>query len=204
MANRNFPNSRLYTFHVMPVAIDGAVIIGASGAVTSFSGLDIQAVTRLGTGIYQIQLKDNYNGLFGQSFNVRSPTTGSAVTAGSFVATTIYQITTLGTTNYNLIGVPAGITPTVGMSFVATGIGSGTGTATAIGNSNISAIETVGTLAGRNAQLNKQPFQANSGGYILFQTLAPTSSSVTTQIPTNPTSGCSIHFQFLLNNSSVQ
>jgi len=50
-------------------------------------------------------------------------------TAGSFVIGRRYRITTLGDTNFTLIGASAN---TVGIYFVATGIGSGTGTATQV------------------------------------------------------------------------
>ena len=49
-----------------------------------------------------------------------------ATTAGNFVVGTSYEILTLGTTNFNLIG--ADSTPAVGEIFKATGVGTGTGT----------------------------------------------------------------------------
>jgi len=48
------------------------------------------------------------------------------ITAGSFVALTEYQILTVGSTDFTLIGASAN---TVGINFTATGVGSGTGTA---------------------------------------------------------------------------
>lgn len=51
----------------------------------------------------------------------------SAVTAGSFSTGEVYVITSVGTTNFTLIGASAN---TVGVTFTATGAGSGTGTAT--------------------------------------------------------------------------
>jgi hypothetical protein len=53
---------------------------------------------------------------------------GTSVTAGSFVPGTRYVITTVGTTDFTLIGAPSN---TVGAVFIATGAGSGTGTAQA-------------------------------------------------------------------------
>lgn len=53
--------------------------------------------------------------------------TNTPITAGSFVTGQQYVITTVGTTNFTLIGASAN---TVGVSFVATGAGTGTGTAT--------------------------------------------------------------------------
>jgi hypothetical protein len=204
MANRNYPNSKLYSLNIYPVALNASINIGASGAVSSFNsgtGSGIAAVTKLATGVYQIQLKDNYASLLGAGFDLQSPNTGSAVTAGSFVVGTLYTITSLGTTNYNAVGIPAGITPAIGMGFVATAIGSGTGTATAVGNSGVGSVELVSNTKG---MLSKQPFVANSGGYIIFQTLGATSSSVTTQIAANPASGSVILVQLLFNNSQVQ
>ncbi len=52
---------------------------------------------------------------------------GTVETAGSFVIGETYQITTVGTTDYTLIGASAN---TVGVNFTATGVGAGTGTAT--------------------------------------------------------------------------
>lgn len=48
------------------------------------------------------------------------------ITAGSFVTGTEYKILTIGSTDFTLIGASAN---TVGINFVATGVGSGTGTA---------------------------------------------------------------------------
>lgn len=51
---------------------------------------------------------------------------GTAITAGSFVAGNVYTIASVGTTSFTSIGASAN---TVGITFVATGVGSGTGTA---------------------------------------------------------------------------
>ena len=52
--------------------------------------------------------------------------TGALITAGAFVVGTKYEITSLGTTNFTLIGAASN---TVGLTFTATGVGSGTGQA---------------------------------------------------------------------------
>ena len=54
-----------------------------------------------------------------------TPTTG-LITAGAFVAGNDYQIVSVGTTDFTLIGASAN---TVGVIFTATGVGTGTGTA---------------------------------------------------------------------------
>lgn len=55
-------------------------------------------------------------------------TQAPAVTAGSFTPNTTYTITSLGSTDFTLIGASAN---TVGVKFLATGAGTGTGTAVA-------------------------------------------------------------------------
>lgn len=55
-------------------------------------------------------------------------TSGATITAGAFVVHVTYQILTIGTTDFTLIGASAN---TVGLRFIATGVGAGTGTATA-------------------------------------------------------------------------
>lgn len=51
---------------------------------------------------------------------------GTPITAGSFITGLTYVITSVGTTNFTLIGAASN---TVGLEFVATGAGTGTGTA---------------------------------------------------------------------------
>jgi hypothetical protein len=64
----------------------------------------------------------------------------TATTAGSFVVGYTYAITTIGTTDFTLIGATAN---TVGIIFTATGVGTGTGTATQQGVSNLPASASV-------------------------------------------------------------
>ncbi len=52
--------------------------------------------------------------------------TGSIVTAGSFVVGTRYEVVTVGSTDFTVIGA---VSNTIGLLFVATGTGSGTGDA---------------------------------------------------------------------------
>lgn len=122
------------------VNIDAKITIGASGAVSSTSGSGITSTTKLATGIYQINLADVYNQISQITGHVESPV-GSTVTAGSFVTDTLYQILTVGTTDYSSIGLASGLTATVGQCFVATGAGSGTGTAKEVGNTGVMNIE---------------------------------------------------------------
>lgn len=47
--------------------VHGYVVIGASGAVTSFKGLGISGVTKTATGVYTIAIQDSYPGMLGAS-----------------------------------------------------------------------------------------------------------------------------------------
>lgn len=98
------------------------------------------------------------------------------------------------------IGLPSGLTPTVGQSFVAksTGAGGSTGTVIAPGVSGITSVEVIG-----DPNVSLAPHASggspNVGGWILVQFLAPTSSSVTTAIPTAPANGSVVGMSFYVD-----
>lgn len=186
-----------YTCHKMPVLLDVTIPIGASGAVGTITGAGVKSVTKLTTGIYQIKLQDNYYKLLGNFSSIVSPTTGSAIADGSFVTGTPYSITSVGTTTWG--DLPSGITAAVGATFIATGAGgAGTGTATAVGNSGITRID----LIDNGTELAPSSLN-NTGSYITFQTLAATSSSVTTLIPASPANGSVLKLALYLSNSAL-
>lgn len=204
MANRNYPQSKIFGFHLLPVRVRCSINIGAAGAVSSISGPGVAAVAHMGTGVYRIQLQDNYASFLHLDARMMAlGVTGSAIDPNTATPGTLYQITLVGNTNWVTAGIPSGITPAVGQVFaLAAAPSSGTGRVKAAVMSSISNIQVAGNP--NNGMLNKQPFQANSGGYITMVTLAPTNSSTTTQIPTDPASGDIILVDMLLNNSQVQ
>ena len=193
MANRYFTQF-FYTPHKMPVMLDMNVAIGATGAVGTLKGPGIASVTRLGTGLYQVKLQDNYNKFFKLDWNLEAPVTGSAVNDGSFSVGTVYQITTVGTTDWTAAGLPAGLTAAVGMVFKAATIGgAGTGAAKALGTSGIFAVEVVG-----NPQLMLAPTgSANIGGIITIKCLNASGAA------TDPADGSVLFLDLYLSNSSV-
>lgn len=178
-------NSRFYQFLFSKVPIltmiQGSATFGASGAVASSSGAGVYAVTKLGTGIYQVQLQDNYNAFIGAAFTPQAVGQGSAVTAGSFVVGTLYQIVTLGTTVYSAIGLNSGLTAAVGQLFVATGVGSGTGTAKAVGYTDMDLIQVPDC-----AQM-LQPSTQGQGSILIFNTYQSTVIGITGDTHTNTT-----------------
>lgn len=193
MANELFQQFH-YSKVKMLTMIEGSVLIGASGAVTSVnSNGGFLGATKLATGTYQLQMTGNYNSFIGSHFCLEAGTTGSPVADGSLVTGTTYQITVVGTTNWAAVGLAAGLTPTVGQSFVATGAGgAGTGTATAIGNTAIVAVEVL-----QGAQVSLQNSVQGSGAIINIQCKSATATIA------NPTSGARIRFQLWFKNSSV-
>lgn len=98
------------------------------------------------------------------------------------------------------VGLPKGLIPTVGQSFVATATGAGasTGTVIAAGVSGITSLEVIGDP---NASFSPMP-QGGSGhvgGWILVQFLGATNSSTTTLIPTAPTAGSTVGLSFYVD-----
>lgn len=173
--------------------LQGQVTFGAAGAVSAASGVGLVGVTKLTTGIYKIQIVDDFQAFVGASFSIQSGVTGANIADGSFVANTLYQITAVGTTNWAAIGLPAGLTAAVGQAFVATGIGgAGTGTAKVVTTTGVLGVEVV-----QNAQTELYNTTANQGAILIAQTLDAAGALV------SPTSGAIISFMLYFRNSSV-
>lgn len=197
MANRNYPASRIFGFHLLPIRLDARVSIGASGAPTIMNALGIASISRLAAGTYRIQLQDNYYQFLCMNVNFKAPVTGSAVPGGSFSPGTVYEIVSLGTTTqaqWVAAGLPPGITAAPGEAFLASAIGAGSGTVKAIGTAGIDHSEIVGNP---QSMLSNQPFNSGSGGFITFQTMTSGSAA-------DPASGSVMHIEMMLNNSGVQ
>jgi hypothetical protein len=127
--------------------------------------------------------------------------TYSAAVAG--LATGFTFALTVSDTNladWQGVGLPVGLTPSVGQSFIATttGAGGSTGTAIAAGISGITSIEVIGNP---NLSFAPQPSGGSAyvGGFLLVQFLAPTSTSVTTLVPTAPASGTTVGMSFYVD-----
>lgn len=77
MANRNLANGgKIFAMAVMPCIVNANITIGASGAVSSFTGGLISAVTQVSTGVYTISLQNNFSGLHAAIGSVQSPASG--------------------------------------------------------------------------------------------------------------------------------
>ena len=160
-------------------------------------------------GYAVVQFKQNFNVFLGLGgWSVQAPNSGSAVKIDNSAMTAgqVYTISTLGNATaakWSAIGVPAGVTPAVGVSFVAASNGGSGNTLTsrvmAPAISSVADVEVVG-----NSILNVNSNIASNGGmYVYLQFLSATSSSVTTQVATAPVDGSIVSLSFLFDRSSV-
>lgn len=147
------------------------------------------------SGYILIQLADNYARSICGMDSIISPNSGSNLTATT--AGLGYVITGLGTATaaqWLAAGLPAGLTPTVGQSFIAiaTGTIGGSATVQVPASSSLGHFELVGDP---NLSLGPQGV-SNQGGYLLLQCLV--SNTLTA-----PANGTVLSFAFLLDSSSV-
>ena len=221
MANRNWASGgKIYSMHVSPVLLDCNFQVDATAAIgiSNLKGPCIQAVymnsshaTPSGpnpaAGTIVVRLADNYNiDLMNISGQIRSQNSGSDVKIdnSAMTAGVAYVITTLGNATaakWHAIGVPAGITPAVGVAFIALSNG-GAGNAltsrvqtAATAGSGVATIEVVG-----QPNLSIAPSGLANQGYgaeIILQCRDYAGALVA------PTAGCVISLGFYLSNSSV-
>ncbi len=159
-------------------------------------------------GTIVVQLEDNYAKLYAVDFSIASPSSGSDVKIdnSAMTAGVAYTITTLGdatAAKWLAIGVPAGITPAVGVTFIAASNGGAGNTltsrvqATAAAGSGIASIELVGPMP---SQLSLGPDAQDSQGFgaqILLQCRDYAGAIAA------PAEGSIISLRLLLGDSSV-
>lgn len=195
MASRLF---KQFCFSHIPMLtyIEGTVKFGATGSVAAYAGSGITSVQRLATGQYQINLTDPFNRLLSSAYAMNAAPSGSSVSDGSFVAGTVYEITSVGTTNWTAAGLNSANTPATGMVFAAaTANAGGNGTAAVMIPSGISMVEVTG---------NAQTMVGVNAPYVTLQTLGPSASGNTTLVPTSPVSGSKMEISLFFRNSSLK
>lgn len=131
-------------------------------------------------GYIQLQLQNNYKHVLSVSGMIQSPTTGSAVNVDASDALltigTAYIITSVGTStqaDWQTLGLPIGVVPAVGCSFIAlaTGAGTGSGQVKAVGSSGVFQVEMVGSPDANLSPIPTNGISPNVGGTILLQAL---------------------------------
>lgn len=158
------------------------------------------------SGTIVIQMQDNYNRSFSGFNAIVSPASGTAVKIdnSAMTANVAYIITTLGNSTaaqWHAIGVPAGVTPAVGVSFIASSTGAGSNTSTsrvmttAATGSAVMSIETVGDP---NQSIAPSP-TANQGYGAQFIVQCRDAAGAIVA----PTDGTVISLAFYLSDSSI-
>ncbi len=185
MANRSFTRS-MYTLEEYPVVLSCNFIVdqpnGNGLGIRSLKGPGIAAVymnsaspsatnPNPAAGTIVVQLQDNYNRSLCGFHAIVSPVSGTPVailaSGAHLVAGTAYIIVSLGTStaaDFHAVGVPKGVTPAVGVAFIASATGAGTGSGsvetTAAAGSGVASIETVG-----NTNLSLSPLKLLNQGF---------------------------------------
>lgn len=154
-------------------------------------------------GYALVQFKNNFNAYLGGFSGFASPVAGSAT--GTLVQHNPAIITTLGTTTlaqWQSAGLPLGLTPAVGQSFIAIKSGAlgGTGMFISPGVSGITSLEVIGDP---NESIANSNLAQNGGAYVLVQFLGATDASTTTLIAKAPADGSVVGMTFKFDGSSV-
>lgn len=129
-------------------------------------------------GFAVIQFKNNFNYYLGGFTGFVSPVTGSIKIDNGATLTLgqAYVISTLGNATaaqWLAVGVPPGITPAVGVSFIAiaTGGGSGNTSTSRVSTPTVSGIAGVEVVGDPNASIANSSIASNAGARLLVQFL---------------------------------
>ncbi len=127
-------------------------------------------------GVAMIQLRNNFNAFLGASWSVTSTgQTATKIDNSAMTAGNIYVISTLGDASlakWQSIGVPVGVTPAVGVAFVAlTNGGAGNVLTSRVMVPNQSGIDSVEFFGNPILTANSNVY-ANSGLYLIAQFMA--------------------------------
>lgn len=211
MANRRLYQF-LYSRQPKLTMVNGIISFGANGSVTSVSSVGVYTAANLAAGQYQIKLTDNYYAFVGAQFNFYSGIAGaSTFGVAGLTGSSMYQITTVGNSDWTTLGPDPDYALTAGTVFRATAVvGSGTGTAKLL---TVNPVVSAQVLQSQTTALQNNFPSLGRGSSIYFQTIAPvvttsqTSTSVyvstTTMTATNPVASSSMSFKLWFRDSSV-
>ncbi len=219
MANRNWSSGgKLYSMHTSPVLIDCNFEVDSTSptGIVSLKGPAVAAVymncsttpsasnPNPPAGYIVVQLQDGYNqslvNLSGRILQLPA-SSSTTVTAGDAVI-----ITNLGTAteaqslaDFRAVGLPLGITPAIGVAFVATSSATIGHSATADTVTTTSKIACIDTIGDPNTTIAPDPTQNQGfGAQMILQ--CNDYGGVTAA----PTDGTIINITMLLSNSSVR
>lgn len=195
-SRQNHPNKGLiYSNIVKPIKVD------LSFVVTATNGLGVTSLKSNGyvnnvfmhtsttpaanngytnpnpaAGIAMIQLRNNFNAFLGSSWSVTSTMqTSTKIDNSNMTAGLIYVISIVGDATlakWQSIGLPVGVTPAVGVAFVAITVGAGSNVLTSrVQVPNQSGVDSV-EMFGNPILTSNSNVNSNSGQYLLAQFLA--------------------------------
>lgn len=220
MANRNWASGgKIYSMHVSPVMIDCNFIVDDTqpAGISNLKGPAVEQVLMhsdaatpsmtLQDGTILVRLSDNYNGVFNAvQGSIVLAATGSDVKIdnSAMTAGVPYRISVVGDASlakWQAIGLPAGVTPAVGVSFIAASNG-GSGN---VLTSRVQAAITTSTVAAiqlaADPNLTSAPAPSANlayGAYMILQCRDFAGALVA------PANGTKIALQFYMSNSSIQ
>lgn len=176
------------TLNALPAAQPGNLT--APAGVFSFTASGTTTVTIVSTSTPQGPLPGG-------------PMDGAIATGFAF---TVVDFST-NTQDWQGVGLPLGVIPNVGASFVATATGystggGSTGLVIAPGVSGITSVEVIGDP---NQSLSPIPIggSPHSGGWVMVQFLAATAAGNTALIPTAPAAGSVVGMSFIVEAGSI-
>jgi hypothetical protein len=158
-------------------------------------------------GYILVQLKNNFNHYINKmSAMISSLTSPMTAINSGLVVGDAYMITSLGNTTaaqWQSIGVPVGVTPAVGMSFIATAVGTGVGPTGTVGLPVPSGIQTVEVIGNPDVSIANDNVSKNGGAWVLLACYGATSASDTTLIPVAPLDYSVVTLNIRMDGSSV-
>lgn len=165
---------------------------------------------RVAAGYYQLFLSDAYNRYYGGFSGFVTAVSGTPilVTTGTTQGLA-YVIVSVGSTTldqWQKLGLPTGVTPAVGVAFIAKATTTATGTGVievpSANGSGVTGVEVVG-----DPNLTLAPNTASGAPacnpYIILRTVGPTASGDTTPIAKQPADGCVFGLSTYLSSSII-
>jgi hypothetical protein len=150
------------------------------------------------TGLILVQLLEGYNGYQGGSFGFNTPVSGTPINVTTGLTPGLaYIITSVGTStaaNWQALGLPVGVTPAIGASFICTsatvGVGTGVVEVPKATGAGIDLIDVIGDPNASSLPTN------GSGAWILCRCLAGSTLAATA-----PADGTVIGLTFTMLNA---
>lgn len=210
MANRNWLSNKMYQMQAYPCLVTVSFVVDNTlpNGVNFVKGGGIEAVYMNTSapvagnpnpepGVIVIELQDSYNRLLGGFFQAASPVDG--VNSLSTVAGQLCVIVSLGTATaaqWLAAGVPAGVTPAVGVAFVPlqTALIGGGAVVQGLSTSGVASVEACGN---GNLSISRLDSEVNGGGLVYLQALDSTGAKVA------PALNTVVVGSIYLSNSSV-